>query len=100
MKRLICVVLALFFTLNCTSPAKGIYMPPSRVKPTQTDITVATNFFKNLKWDLSQASKGVVKLTLPKMDSKYIVGIGQASINEKRYLLTENDYIRGQAVLF
>lgn len=95
MKRFTVMILIMILVMTSAIPAHSIYMPPSRVKPTQEDIAVATKFFKDLKWDVSQASKGIMKITLPKMGSQYTVSIGLAAVNEQKITVDGKQLYQG-----
>ncbi|MFZ3171542.1 MAG: S-layer homology domain-containing protein [Carboxydocellales bacterium] len=76
MKRilLILVILAAQF-LSITGTAWAIYTPPGNPVPSKADIAEAERVMNGLKWDLSQASKGTIKLTIPDMNKNYCLKV-------------------------
>lgn len=84
MKRMLLVILIMVTLLaSMIGPAWAIFTPSGKTPYTQADITEASRIINGLKWDLSQTSKGIVKLTVPKTLTKY-------GININRYSLLEN----------
>ena len=62
--------------------AGAIYNPPSRVTPTKEDLAIATAFFNGIKFDASQAKNNIIKITIPKIDSKYAFSMVHKTIKE------------------
>ncbi len=71
MKRRLAMVSALVLVLLFSRTAAAIYFLPGEPPLTQADKTAAVTFFNNLKFDVSQAAKGTVRITLPKAGSSY-----------------------------
>lgn len=82
MKKLLIGILVFMHLLSLTGPAWAIYTPPGKTMPSKADITEAERVINGLKWDLSQASKGTIKLTIPKTLTKYGIYIIKNSLRE------------------
>lgn len=95
MKRMFAIITLCILLLTWTSQVYGIYMPPSDVKPTQEDISVAVNFFKNMKWDLRNVANNQIGLTMPKMPDKYTVNIYQWNLEENNYIAGGRKFYQG-----
>lgn len=84
MKRLIALVLTLCVMISMAGKALALYNPPSRVTPTKEDLAVAEAFFNGIKFEASDAKNNIIKITIPKIDSKYIFSMVHKTIKENR----------------
>ena len=82
MKKLIAFMLTLCFLLSTIGQAWALYNPPSRATPTQEDFAVAAAFFDGIKFDISNVQNNIIKITIPKVDSKYAFSMVQKTIKE------------------
>lgn len=77
MKKCLIASLVMMILLLLPGTAWAIYTPPGKPEPSQVDIAEAQRVINGLKWDLSQASKGIIKLTIPKMNKNYYITINR-----------------------
>jgi hypothetical protein len=82
MKKLTAFVLTICFMFSLVGQAGAIYNPPSRVTPTKEDLAVATAFFNGIKFDTSDAQNNIIKITIPKIDSKYAFSMFHQTMKE------------------
>lgn len=95
MKKFIAIGLSVVLLLTGIVPTFAMYSPPSRVTPTKEDIAVGENFFKNLKWDLSNVENNQIGLTIPKMSNNYIVAIVQWNLEDNNYIVGGRGFYQG-----
>ena len=83
MKKLITMAVVMVLMLSFSVNAYAIYFVPSTKVLTQLDKDVATKFYNELKFDVSQASKGIITIKLPvvKDRKKYLYWIDQGSLD-------------------
>lgn len=77
MKKCLIASLVMMILLLLPGTAWAIYTPPGKPEPSQVDIAEAQRVINGLKWDLSQASKGIIKLTIPKMNKNYFLTLNK-----------------------
>lgn len=65
------VVFIVTLLVSMGGNAWAIYTPPGNPVPSKGDIAEAERVMSGLKWDLSPASKGTIKLTIPDMNKNY-----------------------------
>ncbi|MFZ3172623.1 MAG: hypothetical protein WA118_11685 [Carboxydocellales bacterium] len=82
MKKMFMVVIIVTFLVSMGGNAWAIYTPTGNPVPSKVDIAEAERVMNGLKWDLSQASKGTIKLTIPKTSTKYGININRNSLRD------------------
>jgi hypothetical protein len=76
MKKTMMIVLLISLLFTMASPGwTTIYTPHGNPVPSKADIAEAERVINGLKWDLTQASKGTIKLTVPDMNKNYYVRV-------------------------
>lgn len=73
MKKGLFATLMIMVILLVPGTAWAIFTPPGPTPYSKEDITEASRIINGLKWDISQASKGIIKLTIPNMNKNYWV---------------------------
>lgn len=91
MKKLISLVLTLCFMFSMVGQAWALYNPPSRVTPTKEDFAVAAEFFNGIKFDTSDVQNNIIKITIPKLDTKYICSVVHQTTKENGEIIKAYD---------
>lgn len=76
MKKSLLISLVIMFLLLPGS-AWAIYTPPGKTPYSKADIAEAERVINGLKWDLTQASKGTMKLIIPDMNKNYYIDVAK-----------------------
>lgn len=75
MKKGLFTTLMIMVILLLPGTAWAIYTPPGKTPYSKEDIQEAERVINGLKWDLSQASKGTIKLIIPDMNKNYSITV-------------------------
>ncbi len=77
MKKGLFTTLMIMVILLLPGTAWAIFTPPGNPVPSKADIAEAERVINGLKWDLTQASKGTIKVTIPKMQKNYFIVVNK-----------------------
>lgn len=83
MKKILSLVLSVLLLAMLSGQVLAVNFIDGDPPLTQHDKDVATAFIGGLKWDLTQGTKGIVSVTLPKLNAnEYTVGIMDSRIDD------------------